>query len=382
MNKSVIFKSPSNTISGYSKIIDLFIRNFSERPDIDFYLMLEYFDSPKYSKYLKQITRDIINQSIEFVVCPLSTNNYNKNYLLNPNFNCQKYIFTMWESTNLEYGIPEKINQTNNNVLVPSEWNRINFINNGISCPIHVVPLGINEKLFFYKPPHKKSKFVFGCGEGQNQIRKRLDYTIECFCKAFPPKIKDVELHVKIDHRQYQDFPKYTDNRIKIIFEHLSDENMINFYENLDVFVSLAYSEGWGLMQHESMMCGRPVMSVNYGGIAEFFDSNVGIELQYHEELSGGMYASTNGFWASVIEEDVIEKFRYCYNNQNIVLNKGLLSHNKVKHLTEQNTINHIIKIFETNINSNSGLNILTSNIISPYNENITQKLVDTLTRK
>jgi glycosyltransferase involved in cell wall biosynthesis len=333
MNKSVIFKSPSNSISGYSKIIDLFIRNFYKE-NIDLYLMMENFDDKKYQKYIRKITKEIINNSIEFVVCPLSTNNYNKNYLLNPNSNCLKYIFTMWESTNLEYGISKIINQINNTIIVPSEWNKINFLINGISCPIHTVPLGINDEIFFYKPPHNNSKFIFGCGEGQSQLRKRLNYTIECFCKAFPPKIKDVELHVKIDYNQYHNFPKYTDNRIKIIFEHIPEEKMIGFYENIDVFVSLAYSEGWGLMQHEAMMCGRPVMSTNYGGITEFFDSDVGIELQYNEELSGGMYASTNGFWASVIEKDVIEKLRYCYNNRNIISNKGLLSHNKVKHLT------------------------------------------------
>lgn len=377
MNKSVIFKSPSNTVSGYSKVIDLFIRNFFIRTDIDLYLMLENSDDQRYSKYIKKITRDIINNSIEFVVCPLSTNNYNKNYLLNPNINCLKYIFTMWESTNLEYGISKKINQVNNSVIVPSEWNKKNFINNGINCPIHTIPLGINDELFFYKPPHNNSKFVFGCGEGQNQIRKRLDYTVECFCKAFPPKIKDVELHVKVDYQQHQNFPKYTDNRVKIIFEHLPEEKMIDFYEDIDIFVSLAYSEGWGLMQHEAMMCGRPVMSVNYGGIAEFFDSDVGIELLYNEELTKGMYASTNGFWASVIEKDVIEKFRYCYNNRNTISNKGLLSYNKVKHLTEKNTIDKIVKIFESDLEFKK---------IHPSNNTtsteITQKIVDMMHRK
>lgn len=344
-HRSIIFKSPSHIVSGYSKVIDVFIRHFIKR-NTNFYLMMDNFSKPEYIKYNKPITKSVIKNSLEFVVCPLSTNHYNKNHLLNPNLYSTKYIFTMWESTNLEYGIAEKINFNNNVLLVPSEWNRQNFINDGVQCPVYIIPLGINPKYFYFKPPHNNSKFIFGCGVGQSQLRKRLEYTIECFCKAFPPCIKDVELHVKIDPNSQHDFPKYTDDRVKILFNYIPESEMISFYENIDVFVSLAYAEGWGLMQHESMMVGRPVMSVNYGGITEFFNSEVGIELEYQEELSKGMYSSTNGFWANVIEKDVIEKFRYCYNNKSVMTNKGLLSHNKVKNLTEENMMDKIFEVF------------------------------------
>jgi len=348
--RSIIFKSPVNVVSGYSKIIDLFIRNFIKK-NVDLYLATE-LENSKYSHLIKTITRSVMNNSSEFVVCPLSTSNSNKNHLLNPNLNNIKYIFTMWESTNLEYGTSEKVNHNNNVILTPSDWNRKNFIDNGIKCPIYLIPLGVDPNHFYYKPPHNNSKFVFGCGEGQSQLRKRLEYTIECFCRSFPSHIKDVELHVKIDPKKYDDFPRYTDKRIKVFFNHLPENEMISFYENIDVFVSLAYSEGWGLMQHESMMVGRPVMSINYGGITEFFNPEVGIELEYQEELAKGMYLSTNGFWASAKKEDIIEKFRYCYNNQSVIRNKGLLSYDKVKLLTEENTMNAIFEVFDLQDNT------------------------------
>lgn len=346
LNKSIIFKFNPYIVSGYSKIIDTIIQSFINKK-IDFYLLVDNIKDTKYSKYFRPITKEVLTNSIELVVSRLTTDVYNKNYLLLPNSHSLKYVFTMWESTKLECGISNLLNDVNTRVIVPNEWNKDNFLKDNINCPIYKVPLGINDNLFYYTLPKNKSSFIFGCGEGQHQQRKRILYTIECFCKAFPPDIKNVELHVKTDSRQFKLFPKYTDNRIKIFFDYIPENKMISFYENIDVFVSLSYAEGWGFMQHESMMCGRPVMSVNYGGITEFFDSNVGIDIEYTEELASDIYASTNGYWANTIEKDVIKKLKYCYNNQLLIKNKGLLSYNKVKHFTETNMITQLLNILE-----------------------------------
>jgi glycosyltransferase involved in cell wall biosynthesis len=344
----LLFKSPLNTISGYGKIIDVFIRNFLLR-GVDLYILpTDTNVVGKYASLIRSVGRDLLLSTDEFVVCPLSLDFQLKNHLLNSNLKRKKFIYTMWESSQLDAMVVNRFNHPNNRILVPSNWNRINFLQSGTTSPIYVVPLGINPNTFFYRPPHTESKMVFGCGEAQNQTRKRLEYTIECFCKAFNPKIKDVELRVKIDIKQYSSFPRYADSRIKIIFDDYTEEKMADYYASLDVFVSLSYSEGWGLMQHEAMMCGRPVMAANYGGITEFFDEHVGIPIDYEEELALGMYGPTEGFWAKVNEKSVVENFRYCYNNKSKIIEKGLLSNKKVSHLTEENTVDNLLRIIKS----------------------------------
>ena len=59
-------------------------------------------------------------------------------------------ILTMWESTRLPIEAVDAINRYAAQVIVPSVWCSTTFSANGVNCPIKVVPLGVDAKI--YKP--------------------------------------------------------------------------------------------------------------------------------------------------------------------------------------------------------------------------------------
>lgn len=347
INKNLVIKFPTNLISGYKKVLEIFLKGLlSKQFNLNFipYTFNDEYIS-KYIHLLNKVDSTLIELTDELVICPLATEVSKLKYLLTSKERSKKFIYTMWESTCLDREIVNKLNYHNNIIIVPSLWNYNNFKNNDLKIPIHIVPLGIDPKIFFYYSPHKNNKFIFGCGIGQNQFRKNIRMVVECFCRAFPPNIKDVELRIKIPFEEKDRFPFFVDDRIVIYFDKFSDVEMSKFYSELDIFVSLSNAEGWGFMAHESMLCGRPVLAAPYGGISEFFTSENGIPVNFTEEYSSGIYKG--GKWAKINENDVVDKMKFCYNNKLYISNLGKLAHEKVKHLTEENTISKFIELLE-----------------------------------
>ncbi len=165
--------------------------------------------------------------------------------------------------------------------------------------PIEVVPLGINQDVFRYRPFNGEFPEVLTFGAAGRMahggVRKGINEVIAAFLAAFPKKIKDVRLRVKC----FPDCPvsKVKDPRIEIVQACLSDAQLADWFGSLNCFVSAARAEGWGLMQHQSMSMGRPVASVKFGGVTEFFDERVGYALPFTLEPAKLAYAGC-GHWA------------------------------------------------------------------------------------
>jgi glycosyltransferase involved in cell wall biosynthesis len=246
----------------------------------------------------------------------------------------------MWETSRINTFIAKEFNEVSH-IIVPCQWNYEVFRESGINCPITVVPLGVNTTNYSYSDPIDKNTFVFGTGN--NDYRKRLKDVIRCFCRAFHPKIKDVKLKIKVSPTD--DVGSYVDNRIEILQKNISQVELSNWYKTIDIFVSGAYAEGWGLMQHESMSCGKPLISPCYGGVKDFFNSDVGYPIDYKEVMATGAWSHSNGFWADFSEDSMIETMRWCYNNRENVYEKGRLASKKVETLNENNTIMNILNV-------------------------------------
>lgn len=369
MNTNLLFKAPFNLGSGYGKLLDIFLREFP-RKGFDIYgLSLHGSIDDKYKSFIKPIKKEIFDTSNEFIILPVSIEYYNRGVLLKLTSPRPRTVFTMWESTRISSFLAKEFNEVNS-IIVPSQWNKENFINDGVSTPIHVVPLGIDTSIYKYSPNKNNDVFIFGTGN--NDYRKRLKDVIRCFCRAFHPKIKDVRLKVKILPKD--NVGTYLDNRIEILNKPLSQIDLASWYHGLDIFVSGAYAEGWGLMQHEAMACGRPIISPCYGGVKEFFDDSVGYCVDYEEVLADGPYENSGGFWANFNEDDMIEKMRWCYNNREDVKNKGILSSERVKSFTEENMVNSVIDIIK-------GSNTITDSFMADYNTFYMEDFVNTVNK-
>lgn len=251
-------------------------------------------------------------------------------------------FFTMWESSRFTDIFIDKTNIMRA-IIVPNKWNKQSLELQGCNSPIHIVPLFVDTTIFNYKQPHTDDQFVFGTAN--DDPRKRINETIKCFIKAFP-KETDVKLKVKLSKSSM--INKFTDDRVQIIADDYNQLQLVDYYNSLNVFVSGVSAEGWGLHQHESMACGRPVIAANYAGLSEFMTNENSFCLRYKEVPSTGYWETPGGKWSKYDEDHMIETMRYCYNNPDIVIKKGVLANKNVVDLNMDNFINHVKILIDT----------------------------------
>ena len=242
----------------------------------------------------------------------------------------------MWEATRIGDFYIDKINMFDQ-IIVPNNWNKESFEQQGCTSKISVVNLGIDTNIFNYTEPNNSDFFVFGTGN--NDPRKRLPDVIKCFNKAFP-KEKDVRLSVKISESENR---KFLDNKIIYNTKNLNKQELKDWYCSNDVFVSAVSAEGWGLMQHESMACGRPVIVARYAGLKEFVTLENSFCLRHTEVDSTGFWEYPGAKWSKYDEEHMIETMRYCYNNRDEVKQKGKLASIDACKLSKEKFIENLL---------------------------------------
>lgn len=254
--------------------------------------------------------------------------------------------FSMWEATKLPPRAVQLLNSAEL-IVVPCDWNASTFSACGVTVPIHKVPLGINTDLFHYraKTPAESPLCVFGAAGrlAHGGVRKGINEVIDWFLAAFPTET-DVELRVKAFPDC--DIAKVTDPRIKVIKAHLSDEAMAKWVGDLTCFVSAAKGEGWGLIQHQSQACGVPVISVDFGGVKEFFNGRVGYPADYTLVPAQFLYTGC-GHWAQPDMGHAIELMRRVYHQRWEAYEKGVLAHESVQHLTWDNSNRQLATVLQ-----------------------------------
>ena len=259
---------------------------------------------------------------------------------------------TMWESTRLTSKISkfptDAIRSLNSCdvVIVPNAWNASCFSANGIDAPIRIAPLATDTT--FFKPVANSpfSTLVFGTAGRTNMggVRKGFQYVIDAFNLAFP-KETDVRLHVKC----FQEDPSvetYRDKRIIETRSFLTLEQLRGWYEAIHVLVSGSGSEGWGRHQQEAMCMGRPVIGVKFGGVAEFFDEVNGFPVDWTLTPGEGVY-KTMGHYAKPSVESMAHQMRRCYEDRNLVTQKGKLAYQSASRFTISNSANQILAILK-----------------------------------
>lgn len=221
---------------------------------------------------------------------------------------------TMWETTKLHKESVINLNQADL-IIAPSNWNIGNWNAQGIKRPMAKVPLGIDTSVFHYQPPITKDVLVFGTAgrTAAGGCRKGFKDVLDAWGKAFPKRIKDVRLHVKM----HPDDPgiETDDDRVIVSKEFWTRKQLANWYQGLDCLVSASYGEGWGLHQQEAAATGRPVICVPFGGISEWFDEEIGYPVDYVLAPAQGHYEN-GGLWAKPKQDSLVDNLREVYQNR------------------------------------------------------------------
>lgn len=123
---------------------------------------------------------------------------------------------------------------------------------------IEVIPPPIDD---MYHPSNKTNE-VYTIGTISTLMeRKRIHLLINSFLEA---DIENSQLLIGGNGAEKENLQKLAkgDSRIKFL-GFVSDENMNDFYNSLDVFVFPTAEEGYGMPIVEAMACGKPVVTLN-----------------------------------------------------------------------------------------------------------------------
>lgn len=334
--KTITLSSNYNFESGYGVVLHTLL---DELPNYSINIVprtysvisesyLKYFDNKVFSPNDVDLSLLSINNSFDS-----GTNNP----FIYLSFDRPRILYTMWESTRVNDLLIEIMNKFRC-VIVPNRYNKENFIKQGLTTRIEVVGLFCDTDFYSYKPFVKNNNFVFGISN--EDPRKNLDRVAKSFLRAFK-NISDVELRVKTN----ANIKQYSNGKIIYNSTKFSREDLRNWYHNLDVYISGATCEGWGMMQQESMCCGRPVIYTEYGGLTEFISDDVGFKVKHDEVYSTQSWGNYAGKWSEYDEDDMIDKIIFCYNNREEVYKKGTLSSLKASEFSKDKFIKNLVTI-------------------------------------
>lgn len=337
LRRRILFRAPLNGYTGYGLHASQIVTDLQ---GMGYEFTIRAIDiNETFAPIPMNVRKTIIAQEHpgewELVLCP-------------PGFAPQKgkktVHFTMWETSKLSPHAVLNLNRCQC-VIVPTAWNASAFYDSGVKVPIHIVPLGINTNVFQFRPMDMQGACIFGTAGRLESggIRKGINLVIDSFKKSFPTQ-KDVYLYVKIFPDC--DVPFESDSRIRFNREYFSEEKMAAWFQKLTCFVSGARGEGWGLMQHQALATGRPIISVRFGGTAEFFKERMGYPLDFRLVPAKDLYSDC-GLWAEPDEKHLIQLMRQVYRKREQAQKLGLNAAHFASKLTWQESSKKLKQVLQ-----------------------------------
>lgn len=239
--------------------------------------------------------------------------------VINSNTNTIKT--TMWETNKLKINDVFNLNK-HKVIFVPSESLKKIYIQSGITRPIEVFDPFIDD-IYTYRPHIDKNVLVFGLGFNQNPTvsRKNEIQTINYFLEIFAD-VNDVELWIKTD--QILNIKK--DQKLKFFYDVFTEDQMLDWYSNIDVFITLSKGEGVGMFNLESMAVGRPLIANPFLTVQEYLNNENGFPLDYDLEDPKDLFFYGCGQWAISKKQSVVNVLKNLYTNKDILKQKGILA--------------------------------------------------------
>lgn len=246
-------------------------------------------------------------------------------------------------------------------IFVASSWARDILINNGITKPIYVAPLGVDMGIF-YEPDKIKveqDNYIF-FHIGKWEHRKSQDILLQAFDAAFTED-DDVELRLVpfnpfLSEKENDYWFSLVDNcklkdKIKVFGRLPTQYNLAEFIFHADCGVFISRAEGWNNEVIETMAMNKPVIVTNYSAHTEYCNSDNSylVNIDSLEPANDGKWFNGSGNWAKLGQSQIdqtIEYMRYVYNNRVDSNPNGVLTAQKY---SWNNTANIIQQTFTRN---------------------------------
>lgn len=258
---------------------------------------------------------------------------------------------TFFETDKLKATEKQMINNTDS-ILVASSWAKNVLLENGVTTPIVVCPLGVDPTIFNDSVnsivKRDESKYVF-LNVGKWEVRKGHDLLVEVFNDAFTEN-DNVELWM-INHNPFlnsDDNLKWVNlyknsklgSKIQIIQRLATHSDLAKVIAMSDCGIFPARAEGWNNEVPEFMALNKPVILTNYSAHTEYAtnDNAFLLDIDGLEPAKDDKFFDGYGNWANLSDnfyEQAVEKMRYVYKNNIRTNPNGLLTAEK---LTWDNT--------------------------------------------
>jgi glycosyltransferase involved in cell wall biosynthesis len=189
-------------------------------------------------------------------------------------FEHPRIAITMFESSKLPPGWTDVLNDFDA-LIVPGQFCADLFRDNGITAPIHIVPLGINE---IYRPVERslapalsdmeyRSRPITFITCGDRGWRKGGLTAMNCFLRAFGD---DPNYHLIMKMRPGGGVAvECTNPNITWIREDMTEEELYKLYLRCDAMISTNRCEGFGLLPREFAATGGIALATDWGGTAD-----------------------------------------------------------------------------------------------------------------
>ncbi|HYE32119.1 MAG TPA: glycosyltransferase family 4 protein [Methylomirabilota bacterium] len=253
-----------------------------------------------------------------------------------PTKNVPTAYWTMIETTAAPKDCLEPLNAAKV-VIVPCQANKTSLLDSGVTVPVFVVPLGISTEIFSPQPMRMTGTCVFGTGGylAHSEARKDVGKAIRAFQRAFPTR-QDVRLEIKTMPGDRA--PQPNDSRI-IVHRAVWDwHQLADWYASLTAFLCTSTGEGWGLMPHQAMATGRPVVYPNFAGLRDFCHGYP----VWHRTIAA---CKGWGGWADPDESELVEQMLRIAGDREEARQIGLNCVDRAQWFSWDRTVRELLKV-------------------------------------
>jgi glycosyltransferase involved in cell wall biosynthesis len=135
-----------------------------------------------------------------------------------------------------------------------------------------ITPYGVNLNNFYSK--EKKDNIFRFIYVGTLSVRKGLWYTLKAFNELNLPN-SELILVGLVDVNFLPILKEFTSNKKIKVFNHISQNKLVEFYNISDVFVISSIEDGFAMVILQALACGLPVICSENSGGSELIQNGI-----------------------------------------------------------------------------------------------------------